>query len=101
MNKKQFSNSNQSIQFKGVQKMLVQKLITNAVLEDGSTVEVITPEQAAKEFNKCFKTIYNWVDANKVVKVEGVNQVLIVKDSIAKYVAQLEMKKQSKMYSEI
>jgi len=39
MNKKQFSNSNQSIQFKGVQKMLVQKLITNAVLEDGRSEE--------------------------------------------------------------
>jgi len=73
--------------------MLVQKLITNAVLEDGSTVEVITPEEAAKEFNKCFKTIYNWVHAKKIETLQGVNQVLVVKSSVEKYVSHLDQRK--------
>lgn len=66
--------------------MTVTKLIMQAHLEDGTIVEVVSPEDASKEFNKCLKTIYNWIYGKKIQTVEGYKQVLIVKDSIVKFV---------------
>ena len=66
--------------------MSVTKLFMQAQLEDGSVIEVLTPETAAKEFNKCLKTIYNWIYGNKIQSVKGNKQLLIVKDSLVEFV---------------
>lgn len=67
--------------------MLVTKLIMQAHLEDGSVIEVMTPEDASKEFKKCLKTIYNWIYGEKVQTVKGNKQVLIVKDSLLSFLS--------------
>ena len=84
---------NQLVQ-KGVQKMTVTKLIMQAQLVDCSVVEVVTPEEASKEFDKCLKTIYNWIYGEKVKTVKGNKQVLIVKDSLLSFLASKKTKKQ-------
>lgn len=72
--------------------MTVTKLIMKAQLEDGSVVEVVTPEDASKEFKKCLKTIYNYIYGNHIQTVKG-KQIYIVKDSLINFLASKSKKR--------
>ena len=61
-----------------------KKLYVKALLESNAVVDVILPYEAAQEFNKTPKTIYNWITAGKVDVVDA-GQLYIVRDSILKH----------------